>query len=312
MPKKFGPKPSRKTKAYAKGQARRNARRYAYNRAVKQNTRNMIRPMVEGKTKVAARQHKHCIFNNTTGVAELSQTGQMSINAAIGNKSLKNTTIIVPSVFSDLLQPGVNNEEIIGRAYNLNYLKLKTELNFSAVKSNLSYLHDNIWCVQGLCKVKLSKALDQTAIAALAGADLNATNENVNEAMCNLVSKQLLYEEFDADSLDFPRKRKNVWIMRRFKVKPNLTQRFHDVTTALEATGETGVSQLPINYSFNWTYKRKIFTDQLNNAGGATLGRINSQVFIPFVLFFNRNAALEVGHPTPELSNSCKMWYTDS
>lgn len=312
MPKKYGPKPTAQRKAIARAQAQRNRRRAAYNKATKQRTRNMIRPMVEGKTKVAPRQHLHCNFNNSTGVAESSLTGQMSINAAVANKSLKNTTIIVPSVFSDMLVPGVNNEQVIGRAYNLNYIKLKTELNFSSVKSNLSYLHDNIWCVQGLCKVKLSKALDQTAIAALTANPVSSTNRKINEAMCDVVSKQLIYEEFDADSLDFPRKRKNVWIMKRFRVKPNLTQRFHDVTTALEATGETGVSQLPINYSFNWTYKRKIFTDSLVSHTSGPEYRLNSQAYIPFVLFYNRNAAIEQGHPTPELSNSCKMWYTDS
>ncbi len=303
---------SKATRYKAKGQARRNNRRRAYNKNVKQNTRNMIRPMVEGKTKVAERQHKHCNFG-ASGAAESNTTGAMSINTAVTNKSLKNTTILVPTVFSDLLKPGVNNGEIIGRAYNLNYLKLKTELKFSELNENLSYLRDNIWCVQGLCKVKLSKALDQTAIAALTGANETATNININEAMCELVSKQLIYEQFDSDSLDFPRKRKNVWIMKRFKLKPNLSQRFHDVTTDNEAaTTERGISILPITHSFNWTYKRKLFTDKLAIAPGLTDYRLNSQVFIPFVLYYNRSAAVEAGHPTPELSNSCKMWYTDS
>lgn len=313
--RKYKPYPKKGTRRYqtAKGQAYRNKMR-AYNKVAKKKNRNNFRPFVETMTRtVDGRTPQHYKFDNVTGAAAVAPSAQMGINNANDGTGAhfavpQDFSVVIPSAFSNVWVRGNKNGEYQGRVLKPNWLSCKCELDWSAkVKdsehASLTGIDDNWWCIQGWAKNSVFKQVGDVA-------SLPTTNDTIGAQMAQIVGKCCHASGVNGDPLAFISKRKDIIILKKFRIKPNLNNRYVAgvATLATHDAKPTNVMvfALPTVLSFSWKFGRK----QLIREGADDKGII-ADSYIPFVSFFNRNLSAKAHEVTPDLFSSSKIYYTD-
>eukprot|EP01047_Picozoa_sp_COSAG01_P068791 COSAG01_NODE_10023_length_2272_cov_26.822826_3_plen_220_part_01 len=205
--------------AQSRGFARRRAgtsvgrKKAAYKPRRKQAVRNALRPLVETKFRQVDRNVSHCVFNGQAA-ASVSTTGYLSVNPLVESKVPKNTSILIPHAWGNCWDQGNKKDNINGRSITPSYLNMKLECDWTTahVKEHLSDPTDWIdhyYIVQGMCKSTLMKTEFRTG--------LPANDSDSNTQFSTMVAKALADANFNGDNLDFPRKNKNIWIMKNFR-----------------------------------------------------------------------------------------------
>ena len=280
----------------------------AYKPKRKQAVRNALRPLVETKWRQIDRNVSHVVFNGQAA-ASVSTTGYLSVNPLVEAKVPKNTTVCIPHAWGNCWDQGNKKDNITGRSITPSYLNMKLEIDWTTAHSkahqaNATDWIDNYYIIQGMCKSTLMKTEFRTS--------LPANDSDANTSFSSMVAKALVDAEINGDNLDFPRKNKNIWIMKHFRLKPNLNERYVDVS--MDAPGDTTVvsheSQyaLPKTYQFSWTLKRKAFLESKDDSTKWVMA--NS--WCPFLCIYNKSLVTDRGHDaTPKVSTSSKIYFTD-
>lgn len=280
----------------------------AYKPKRKQAVRNALRPLVETKWRQIDRNISHVVFNGQAAPS-VSTTGYLSVNPLVEAKVPKNTSIFIPHAWGNCWDQGNKKDNITGRSITPSYLNMKLECDWTyahnkAHLDNATDWIDHYYIIQGMCKSTLMKTEFRTS--------LPSTDGEANTQFSSMVAKALVDAEINGDNLDFPRKNKNVWIMKHFRMKPNLNERYVDVS--MENPGDTTVTShesqyvLPKTYQFSWTLKRKAFLESKDDATKWVMA--NS--WCPFIAIYNKSLVTDRGHDaTPKISTASKIYFTD-
>lgn len=304
----------KKGKRYAKRTTEVKRKMAAYKAKNKRVVRNYNRPFVETKFREFDRLHSHhIIYNNTTGVASVAPTAQMSINAAnagAGNNHAvpQDFTCIVPNAWSEVFVQGAGRSQINGRNIFPTYLNCKVELDFSATTTQPEAeigIDNHFMCIKGWAKNSLIKQVQDEN-------SLPVSSAAVQIAMAQIVGKCAAQSGINGDRLAFPSKKKDLWIQSHFPVKSNLNDRYLQdvVDTSIAPAGQVPKATayaLPKVMNFSWTIKRK----QLLRTPSAQSALCFADAWVPFVAFYNRNLSTVAHTHTPDLHSSSKLYWTD-
>jgi hypothetical protein len=312
------PKTNQQKRAQYRGKMR------AYNKVVKKKNRNRLRPFVETMTREYPRNtdatggsRQHFKYDNTTGVASMATSAQMSINAVnIGSGTNhavpQDFTCCIPKAFYDVWVHGSANGQYQGRILKPNWLNMRCELDWSAkVKdsehASLTGIDDNWFCIQGWAKNSVYKQVGDIS-------SLPQTGQTVGELMAQIVAKTAHSSGVNGDPLAFASKRKDIIILKQFRIKPNLNNRYIAGVATLAThdakPSNTMVFALPTVLNFSWKFGRKQLIRQTDAVTAGTAGII-SDSYLPFVAFYNRNLSAKAHEVTPDLHCSSKIYYTD-
>lgn len=307
-----------KTKPQKRAQYRGKMR--AYNKVVKKKNRNQFRPFVETMTREVGRQtqatggpRQHYKYDNGTGLCLMATSAQMSINAVNPGTGAhfavpQDFTTCIPSAFSDAWVRGSANGQYQGRCLKPNWCNMKCELDWSArVKDSehqtLTGIDDNWFCIQGWAKNSVYKQAGDIA-------SLPTGSQNIGELMAQIVGKCAHSSGVNGDVLAYASKRKDIIIIKQFKIRPNLNNRYIAGVSTLAAhdakPSNTLVFALPTVLNFSWKMGRKQLIREASAGNG-----IISDSYIPFVSFYNRNLSAAAHSVTPDLHCSSKIYYTD-
>lgn len=292
----------------------------AYNKVVKKKNRNQFRPFVETmfreyprQTQASGGPRQHFTYHTTTGAAAMAVSAQMSINAVNPGTGTNHAvpqdfTCCIPKAFYDVWVRGHDNGQYQGRILKPNWCNMKCELDWSAkVKDSehaaLTGIDDNWFCIQGWAKNSVYKQAGDVA-------SLPTGAKTVGEFMAQIVGKCAHSSGVNGDPLAYASKRKDIIILKQFRIKPNLNNRYIAGVATLAThdakPSNTMVFALPTVLNFSWKFGKKQLVQEASAGNG-----ILSRSYIPFVAFYNRNLSAKAHEVTPDLHCSSKIYYTD-